>query len=169
MIAFVPCVNLLAIPLVLVAIGLGIAGWITASNRPDQKPHFAIIGLVLGVVAIPAFFVSYFVIASFGERVGGEFGNAFGRGGVVMEAQMEAQSIYSAARQQGVDEATIAQAEADFDARMENIGAAEGMGRDEVEADAEAALEDLRTTLGVTEDQLPPDDMGAPEPVPDQP
>lgn len=165
-IAWIPCLNLLAIPLVLVAIGLGIAGWVTANNKPDQKPLFAIIGIALGVLAIPAFFLSYFVLANVSENVGGEFGNVMGRTGVIMEKQMEAQSLYEAARQQGVDEATISDAEAAFDEKMENIGESEGMGRDEVEADAEAALEALRSQLGVDEgaadDQFEPPPVDAP-------
>ena len=141
-VAWIPCINLLAWPLLLVAIGLGIAGAVTASKDPNQKPTLAYIGIGLGVLAIPAFFISYMVFAAGMERVGG----GLGQWGITTAANTQADAYAEQARQRGVDEQIITDARAELDAVIDAVPE-DVEGLEQAQQDIETAMEQYRQTL----------------------
>lgn len=144
-IAWIPCINFLAILLALVAVGLGIAGWISASGKPDQKATFSIIGLILGVVAVIAFFISW---AVFGAMAEGGLRGIGDRISVVTNATTEAEAAIEQARQRGVSEDVIAREEQAFDREMERISTEAYNGSvEDMRARAQEALDTLKSNL----------------------
>ena len=112
LISWIPCVNFLAIILSLVALGLGIAGWVTSSGK-GQSPAMSIIGIVLGVVAFIAFFVSYMALSA--------MGTGFADGMMTQVANMQATQAVASARQQGGAQADIDAAKSKFDTEMARV------------------------------------------------
>ena len=113
LLAWIPCVNLIAPVLALVALILGIIAWVGASKDPAQKPTLAIVGIVLSVLAIIAFFVSYVVLGAVFERSGA--------GIIRWGTEQQANAYEGEARSSGVSDSEITAARAEFDAAMESL------------------------------------------------
>lgn len=107
---WIPCINIIAIPLALVALGLGIAGWIT-SGKKGQSPTTSIMGTVLGVVAFIGFFVSYMVFGAVMENVGN---SAYTQIASSEAARLEQEALGQGAAQADVD-AAMDKWDAEFD------------------------------------------------------
>ncbi len=142
LLAWVPCVNFLALLLALLGLILGIVAWVSAAKVPGQKPTMAIIGIVLSVLAVPSFFLSWMLLGGALERGAGSLVQY----GLTTGANAEADAIAAQARARGVDENTIADARAKLDETLStvtsNVSDAERASRD-----VEAALEEFRSTL----------------------
>lgn len=110
--SFIPCVNFLSIVLALVAIGLGIAGWVSASGK-NQSPVMGIIGVVLGALAFVGFFLSYVILGAVGEN----FADSVGTAGI----NQAAEAIRGEAIAQGADADQVQAAMDEFKAEMDRV------------------------------------------------
>lgn len=144
-IAWIPCINFLAILLALVAIGLGIAGWIAASGKPDQKATFSIIGLILGVVAVIAFFISYAILGSMAE---GGFRGIMERGEITTQFSQDAQAIADEARARGVSNEIVNREFQEFSEELGRLTGESFSGSvEEFREQAQTELDELQADL----------------------
>ncbi|MEL7237754.1 MAG: hypothetical protein AAGK78_02740 [Planctomycetota bacterium] len=110
--SFIPCVNFLSLVLALVAIGLGIAGWVSSSGK-NQSPTMGIIGVVLGALSFVGFFLSYAILGTVGEN----FADSIGTSGM----NQAAEAIRSQAISQGADADQVQAAMDTFKSEVERV------------------------------------------------
>lgn len=150
LLAWIPCVNFIAPILALAALILGIIGWVSATKDPNQKPTFAIVGIVLAVLSIVAFFVSYMILGAAAERYGG--------GAMAWAAQQQATVLEQEARSRGVSEEEIQAARAEFDAAIEGAPSDFQQAQRQID-DALRRLEERLDAAGGGEaDEMPSDE-----------
>ncbi len=146
LLAFIPGLNFcLSLPVALVALGLGIAGWITASGKPNQKATFAIIGVVAAVLSVGLMFL---VNAIIGTAIQGWGEGVAGRATVIETAQNDAETAVGEARQRGVSEDVISRELGIFQSTIASF-AMDTFGGDaaEMQTKADAALQKLKDNL----------------------
>ncbi len=147
--AFIPCVNIIGMLLGLIALVLGIIGWVQAGKDPAAKKGTAIAGVVLGVAAIVIAVIVNTLVSAAVTTAAQSAGGKIGQGIEMAEATTEAETLYAKAREAGVDESKIDAAKEKFDNDMATFMADSFDSRAEAETAAAEKLDTLRDELGL--------------------
>ena len=109
----IPCVNVLGIILAVVGLGLGIAGWVSASGKPETKATLAIVGTVLSILAVIVFIISYVLLSA--------FGGSMIEAGARMGVRADADRLAVEAREAGVEQSVIDDARNELDSAVDGF------------------------------------------------